>query len=128
MLDNNASADIRNTSVDIRALRVFNDTLTSRLGEVDAMVGRLTNLAGASPKLGTFVDGITVAAGYDKLRQQYLERLGRLRTAIVAAQTATNDIIVNYTRAEASNNASSVTIGGQLGGVFVALDGGPTGA
>ncbi len=117
------------TNVEVLSLQDFNKTLTTRLSEVDAMLTKLnTDLRGKEPKLGTFQDGVNVAGHYADLYTQYTERIGRLRSAIVAAQTATNDIIANYTTTEARNHASAADIASKLGGVYTALDGGQASA
>jgi hypothetical protein len=117
------------TNVEVLSLQDFNKTLATRLGEVDAMLTKLNNdLRGKEPKLGAFTDGVSVSGHYGDLYTQYTERLGRLRSAIVAAQTATNDIIANYTTTEARNHASAADIASKLGGVYTALDGGQVSA
>lgn len=115
------------SNVDVLSLEDFNKTLANRLSEAEAMLAKLnSDLRGKAPKLGTFQDGTGVAAHYSDLYTQYVQRIGRLRSAIIAAQAATNDIIANYTTTEARNHASAADIASKLGGVDTAIDGGQT--
>jgi ABC-type transporter Mla subunit MlaD len=113
------------TRVDILSLEDFNATLTTRLSEAEALLTKLnSDLRGQSPELGTFIDGTQTAAHYSDLYIQYVQRIGRLKSAIVAAQTATGDIIKNYTTTEALNHASATDIVRKLDGVSSALNDG----
>jgi hypothetical protein len=115
----------KGTSVDILSLEDFNATLTTRLGEVEALLTKLnSDLKGQQPELGTFIDGNQTATHYTDLYHQYTQRIGRLKSAIVAAQTATGDIIKNYTTTEALNHASATDIARKLDGVSFALNDG----
>jgi hypothetical protein len=114
------------TTVDILSLEEFNKTLATRLHEVEAMLTKLdVGLGGKAPKLGTFQDANAKQAQHADLHDQYVRRIGRLKSAILAAKRATNDIIANYTTTEARNHASAVDIRNELGGVDIALSGGP---
>ena len=116
----------KGTRIDILSLEDFNATLTARLHEADTLLTTLdTDLHGRSPALGTFVDGQDRSRHYADLYEQYVQRIGRLRAAIVAAQSATNEIINNYTTTEARNHASAADIASKLGGVSAALNDGP---
>jgi len=116
------------TRVDVLSLEDFNATLTTRLNEAEALLTKLnTDLKGKSPALGTFIDGAQTADHYADLYQQYVQRIGRLKSAIVAAQTATTSVISNYKTTEALNHASATDIANKLGGVSVALNDGSTG-
>jgi len=115
------------TAVDVLSLEDFQATLTNRLSEVDSVIAGLNRDLGAPPALGAFLDAKALAADFDTRRQQYADRLQRLRTAIVAAQTATATIIANYRTTEQLNHASAADIAGQLGGVGAALEGVATG-
>jgi hypothetical protein len=111
------------TRVDVLSLEDFNKTLATRLSEAEALLTKLnTDLKGKSPKLGTFEDGTNSAEHYSDLYTQYVQRIGRLKSAIVAAQAATNDIIANYKTTEARNHASAADIANKLGGVYTALN------
>ena len=117
------------TKVDVLTLQDFDKTLTARLSEAESMLTKLNaDLKGKSPKLGTFQDAGQVSQHYADLYAQYVRRIGRLKAAIVAAQTATRDIIANYTTTEARNHASAADIAAKLGGIDTALNGGQAGA
>jgi hypothetical protein len=113
------------TKVDVLSLEDFNKTLATRLSEVDSMLTKLNvDMRGSSPKLGTFTDATSKRSEYDDLYDQYAQRIGRLRSAIVAAQRATDDIIANYKTTEARNHASAADIANKLGGISTAINGG----
>jgi hypothetical protein len=117
------------TRVDILSLEDFNRTLAARLSEADALLTKLNSeLRGKRPALGTFFDGNDKATHYADLYTQYVQRIGRLKSAIVAAQTATTEIIKNYSTTEELNHASAADIASKLGGVSVSLNGGSTSA
>jgi hypothetical protein len=112
------------TNVDLLSLEDFNKTLGTRLSEVDAMLTKLNaELKGQTPKLGTFQDADAKRSQYADLYDQYVQRIGRLKSAILAAQKATGEILANYKTTEARNHASAADIAHQLGGVNTALDG-----
>jgi hypothetical protein len=112
------------TNVDLLSLEDFNKTLGTRLSEVDAMLTKLNaDLRGTTPKLGAFQDATSQQSRYTTLYDQYVQRIGRLRSAIVAAQRATDDILANYKTTEARNHASASDIAAKLGGINTALDG-----
>jgi hypothetical protein len=113
------------TKVDVLSLEDFNKTLVTRLGEAEALLAKLNNaLKGKSPALGTFQDGSATAEQYTGLYQDYVQRIGRLKSAITAAQTATTTILSNYHTTEARNHANATDIAGQLSGIATTLDGG----
>jgi hypothetical protein len=115
------------TTVDVLSLEDFQATLASRLSEVDTVIARMhSELSGRPPALGGFLDAKRSASEFDTLHQQYLQRVDRLRTAIVAAQSATATIIANYRSTEQRNHASAADVGRQLNGVTVALQEGTT--
>jgi hypothetical protein len=112
------------TKVDLLSLEDFNKTLSTRLTEVDAMLTKLNaDLKGKTPKLGTFQDANAKQSQYADLYDQYVQRIGRLKSAILAAQKATDDILANYKTTEARNHASAADIANKLGGVDTALNG-----
>ena len=115
------------TTVDILSLEDFSKTLATRLREVEAMLTKLDVDLRPAPKLGTFQDAKTKQSQHVSLHDQYVGRVERLRSAILAAQRATSDIIANYTTTEARNHASAVDIRNELGGVDTALNGGTRG-
>jgi hypothetical protein len=118
-----------NTRVDVLSLEDFHATLGARLAEATAILTKLeTELRDRPPALGTFEDGQRQASDYSTLYQQHVERAGRLKSAIEAAQAATATIIANYHSTEELNRSSAIDIGNQLGGVKDALDGGQRGA
>jgi hypothetical protein len=112
------------TNVDLLTLEDFSKTLGARLSEVDAMLTKLdTDLRGKAPRLGIFQDATTKQSQYTDLYDQYVQRIGRLKSAILAAQRATDDIMANYKTTEARNHASAADIANKLGGVDTALNG-----
>jgi hypothetical protein len=113
------------TNVDVHALGDFHRTLEARLSEVEAVARKLAAIRGQVPALGTFRDGTAYAAYYRDLHADYAARIGRLRTAITAAQAATSTIIANYRQTEDRNHANAAEIAAQLGGVAAALREGP---
>jgi hypothetical protein len=113
------------TNVDLLSLEDFSRRLGARLSEADAMLTKLdADLRGKAPKLGTFQDATAKQSQYSDLYDQYAQRIGRLKSAILAAQRATDDIIANYKTTEALNHASAADIANKLGGVDAALNGG----
>ncbi|HYU84725.1 MAG TPA: hypothetical protein VEK80_07945 [Kribbellaceae bacterium] len=117
------------TRVDVLSLEDFRATLVTRLREADSILHKLTTeLGGRKPALGTFVDGSAKAAEYSALYDQHVDRVNRLRRAIIAAQEATDTIIDNYRTTEARNGASASDIANKLDGVANALDGEQAGA
>jgi hypothetical protein len=110
------------TKVDVLSLENFQVTLQARLDEARAMVTTLSvQLAGRTPRLGTFQDGSQLATTYRTLRSQQLERARRLVTALEAAQTATSAIVAAYHTTEQRNQANVTDIAARLGGVAEAL-------
>lgn len=117
------------TRVDVLSLEDFKKTLATRLSEADALLTKLnTDLKGQAPKLGTFRDGTGTTGQYDGLYSDYVDRIGRLKSAITAAQTATDKILANYKTTEARNSANAGDIGNQLGGIYTALSEGTANA
>jgi hypothetical protein len=112
------------TKVDLLSLQDFSKTLEARLSEVDAMLTKLdADLRGKTPKLGAFLDATDKQSQYADLYDQHVQRIGRLKSAILAAQRATNDILANYQTTEERNHASAADIASKLGGVDTALNG-----
>jgi hypothetical protein len=117
------------TRVDVLSLEDFRATLAARLREAESILTKLTTeLRGHKPALGTFQDGTAKATEYSALYNQHVDRVNRLKRAIIAAQTSTSTIITNYRTAEARNGASASDIANKLDGVANALDGEQTGA
>jgi hypothetical protein len=117
------------TRVDVLSLEDFRATLAVRLQEAESILTKLTTeLRGRKPALGTFQDGTTKATEYAALHDQHVDRVNRLKRAIIAAQAATSTIIDNYRTTEARNGASASDIANRLDGVANALDGAQSGA
>jgi hypothetical protein len=110
-----------NTNVRVLSLEDFQGTLQHRLDDVDAMLTKLDELGARRVPLGTFQDASYTADSYDWKLTRYAERVERLREAIVAAQTATAEIITAYRTTEARNQADAADIAARLGGVTSAL-------
>jgi hypothetical protein len=115
------------TSVDVLSLEDFHATLAHRLSEVDSVIAGMNRDLATAPAFGDFLDGKASAADFLSRREDYLARANRLRSAIVAAQTATATIIANYKSTEQRNHANAADIAGQLGGVGSALQDGASG-
>ena len=110
------------TTVDVLSLEDFHRTLTARLSEADAVLRKLDNeTQGQPPALGRFADANEQANRYTELQLLHSDRARRLRTALIAAQQATETIIANYTSTEARNNANANAIASVLGNVGAAL-------
>jgi hypothetical protein len=111
----------QSVNLDYLSLEDFHRTLAARLSEVDAAMRKLADVGGKAPALGTFHDAAAGASQYRTLHHEYEQRLSRLRSAVVAAQTATATIIDNYRRTEDRNHANAADIAARLGGVAAAL-------
>ena len=110
------------TRVDVLSLEDFHRTLAARLGETEAVLSKLDNeLACRPPALGRFADADEQAKLYTTLQMAHGDRVRRLRTALVAAQQATETIIANYSTTEERNSANASAIAGVLGSVSAAL-------
>jgi len=111
------------THVQLFALEDFRRTLGARLREVDAMLDNIiSNLGGKHPGLGTFEDGLRQADNYARLHAEYVDRVTRLRSALIATQAATDDILINYATTEAGADSSAAHIGSTLAEVYSALE------
>jgi len=106
--------------VDVHTLEDFHRTLADHLAEARAIERVLQDMP--VPKFGTFADAAETAHWYATLHHDHAERLGRLQQALEAAQTATRDIIANYTTTEARNTANASQIIGVMSPVTKALD------
>jgi hypothetical protein len=115
------------TAVDVQSLEVFHAALATRLSEVDSAIATMNRDLTHPPQLGTFFDASNSTAAFESLRRDYAERLGRLRAAVVAAQSATQTIIDNYKTTEQRNHASAADIAAKLDGIRTALQEGATG-
>jgi len=105
--------------VDVQTLEDFHRTLADHLAEARAIEQLLHDMP--VPKFGTFADAAETAHWYATLHHDHVERLGRLQQALEAAQTATRDIIGNYTTTEARNTANAAQITGVMQPVTQAL-------
>lgn len=113
----------RGTTVDMLSLADFHATLKGRLAEVDAVLAKLNNeLACKPPALGTFTDANVARGEYEAARGVFTRRATQLRSAILAAQDATEQILKNYRTTEARNAADAREIASALGGVHKALE------
>jgi len=111
------------TRVDVLSLEDFHAALVLRLGEADTVLATLNGtLACRTPSLGTFADANTSKTSYSGLYYQTLDRVTRLRKAILAAKTATEKIMANYHTAEERNAASATDIAAVLGDVNTVLN------
>jgi hypothetical protein len=115
------------TSVDVLSLEDFHATLANRLSEVDSVIAGINRDLATAPALGDFLDGKVSAVDFTSQRDAYLARANRLRSAIVAAQTATATIIANYKSTEQRNHANAADIAARLDGVGSALQDGASG-
>jgi hypothetical protein len=115
------------TSVDVLSLEDFHATLANRLSEVDSVIAGMNRDLSSPLALGEFLDAKLGSADFTGRRSDYLARMNRLRSAIVAAQTATATIIANYRSTEQRNHANAADIARQLDGVTSALRDGATG-
>lgn len=115
------------TTVDVLSLEDFHGTLAARLAEAEALLKKLnTELHGRSPAFGTFADATEKSGKYNSMYNDVVERVQRLKSAIIAAQSATSTIITNYKTTEARNEANAAEIASALGGLNAALSGGQT--
>ncbi|HEX5594633.1 MAG TPA: hypothetical protein VFX61_01215 [Micromonosporaceae bacterium] len=110
------------TDVDVLSLEDFHATLAGRLQEAESLLTKLKNEMRSAPALGTFSDGKSTASRYELLHQQHVDRVRRLRAAVVAAEKATATIIANYKTTEARNRANATEIAAALSGVGTALN------
>jgi hypothetical protein len=105
------------TDVSVLSLEDFKATLQQRLDDADMMLRQLNDLGAGRLKLGTFQDAHDSAGSYDWKLNQYVDRVQRLRDAILAAQLATAEIIAAYRTTEARNQADAADIAARLGNV-----------
>lgn len=112
-----------NTTVDVDSLQEFQDQLTQRLSQADHVINVLSNRLSAPLAVGTFHHAATISGNYSNRQAQYLANARRLRTAIVAAQTATAEILRNYTTTEDLNRVSADEIASTVGDLAAPLRG-----
>lgn len=112
-----------NTTVDVDSLQEFQDQLRARLSEVDHVISVLSNRLSAPLAVGTFHHASTISTNYSTRQSQHLANARRLRTAIVAAQTATAEILRNYTTTEELNRVSADEIASTVGDLAAPLRG-----
>ncbi|GAB7043721.1 MULTISPECIES: hypothetical protein [Catenuloplanes] len=112
-----------NTTVDVDSLQEFQDQLRQRLSEADHVINVLNNRLSAPLAVGTFHHAARISANYASLQSQHLANARRLRTAIVAAQTATAEILRNYTTTEELNRVSADEIASTVGDLAAPLRG-----
>ncbi len=79
------------------------------------MISVLSNKLSAPLQVGTFHHASTISSHYSTRHAQHLGNARRLRTAIVAAQTATAEILRNYTTTEELNRVSANEIASTVG-------------
>ncbi|HZM84590.1 MAG TPA: hypothetical protein VFC19_53395 [Candidatus Limnocylindrales bacterium] len=94
--------------VDPLALRVFNHTLQARLDEALAALNMIQSgprLLGPDPALGEFDDALRTSLRHNQLRQDYLDRLRRLVSALETARSVTESMIEKFAKAEEVNVA-----------------------
>ncbi|MGA3537805.1 hypothetical protein [Melissospora conviva] len=100
-------------------------TLDARLVEVESALKKLkSEMRSRPPALGGFHDATVQIEKYERLYDQQLTRINRLKRALLAARTATGTILENYRTTEARNAANSSDIADLLGGVDTALKNG----
>ena len=113
------------TTVDVLSLEDFQVTLDARLVEVESALKKLNSqMRSRPPALGGFHDATVQIEKYERLYDQQLARINRLKRALLAARTATGTILENYRTTEARNAANSSDIADLLGGVDTALKNG----
>jgi hypothetical protein len=105
------------TDVSVLSLEDFKATLQQRLDDANDLLRQLNGLGAGRLKLGTFQDAHQSAGSYDWKLDQYVDRVRRLRDAILAAQIATAEIITAYRTTEARNQADAADIAAHLGTV-----------
>ncbi|WP_033345519.1 hypothetical protein [Catenuloplanes japonicus] len=108
-------ADGASTTVDVDSLQEFQEQLTLRLGEIDHVISVLSNRMSPTLPIGTFHHAAQISASYTNLHTLHLANARRLRTAIVATQTATAEILKNYTTTEQLNEVSANEIASTVG-------------
>ena len=108
-------ADGANTTVDVDSLQEFQDQLTLRLSEIDHVINVMSNRMSSTLPIGTFHHASQIASNYARRWAQHLANANRLRNAIVATQTATAEILKNYTTTEQLNEASANEIASTVG-------------
>ena len=101
---------VDDTSIELLSLDDFGQHLATRLQEAVTAVSALANAPVRRPALGEFRDADQTAVDYEARQQEYLDRLRRLISALVAAQAATATIGTRYRTIEALNVASLRTI------------------
>ncbi|MEV4540690.1 hypothetical protein GA0070609_6413 [Micromonospora echinaurantiaca] len=110
------------TTVDLMSLEDFHQRLADRLTQAETVLKKLnTEMQCRPPALGTFADATSNARKYSDIHLSYVEKVGRLREAVEAAQSATATILENYRTAEARNAANAADIAAALTGVDNAL-------
>ncbi len=92
-------------TIDIDALKTFHSNLTGRLAQLDTVERHLLDIAHNPPSFGTFTEARRADSWYRRLHGEHVERVARLRRAVVAAQNSTAEIIANYTGNEAAQRA-----------------------
>jgi len=102
------------TRVDVTALADFQTTLAARLAEVESVLTRLEYIRDNPPKFGNFADAVEKAVWYAKLHLGHINRVDRLRNAIIAVQEATATIAAQYDTTEELNLSSAQQIAGLL--------------
>jgi hypothetical protein len=97
--------------VDPLSLDDFGTYLQARLDEAFSVRVALTTAPMADqPALGGFEDATRTATRLDALRQEYVARLDRLISALVAAQVAASTIVQRYRDADALTAADPAAI------------------
>lgn len=107
--------------VDVSSLQDFQSRLVGPLLEVDYALANMYMVLSRGPSLGTFADGTGTTQQYLRLHREYLDRLNRLRKAILAVGEATGTIIKNYATTEALNQTSADDIAEALNSLDVVL-------
>lgn len=111
--------------VDFLSLQDFQQRLQSRIGQAfTALTVETTSPGADKPALGGFHDAAVTAERHRVLHDEYVARVRRLVDALTLAQTATLDIIKLYRDVDALNAANAQQIGGAVGAVSEAIDGG----
>ncbi len=111
------------TTVDVDSLQEFQDQLKQRLSEIDHVINVMSNRMSPTLPIGTFMHAARISTAYTTRYNQHLANARRLRTAIVAAQTATAEILKNYTTTEQLNEASANEIASTVGDLGAPLRG-----
>jgi len=111
--------------VDPLSLDDFGTYLQARLDEAfSARLALTAPPAADRPALGGFDDATRSATRLDALRQEYVARLDRLISALVAAQTATTMIVQRYRTTDALAAADPAAIHDAMQPVQNVLDAG----